>query len=195
MTKRIFDILFSLFIIVFILSWLFPIIALVVLLSSKGPILFRQKRTGFHGKEFVCYKFRTMRENSQAETLQAVIEDPRITRAGHILRELNLDELPQFFNVLAGNMSVVGPRPHMLSHTEYFGQLVSHYNERHGVRPGITGLAQIKGYRGATPDYRSIYKRVQWDIFYVQHKSVCLDLKIIGLTVFHVLKRIITWNG
>src|SRR6185369_6029831 len=114
---------------------------------------------------------------------------------GHVLRELNMDELPQFFNVLAGNMSVVGPRPHMLSHTEKFGQLVSDYKERHNVKPGITGLAQIKGYRGPTPNYRSIYKRVQWDIFYVQHHSLCLDLKIIWLTVMHVFKRIITSNG
>jgi putative colanic acid biosysnthesis UDP-glucose lipid carrier transferase len=193
--KRIIDIVLSLLAIVFILSWLTPAIALIIRLSSKGPIFFKQRRVGLNGKEFVCYKFRTMRINDMADTLQATRTDPRITRVGHILRELNLDELPQFFNVLAGDMSIVGPRPHMLVHSVQFGKMIPDYRLRYLVKPGITGFAQIKGYRGTTPTYRSVYKRVQWDIYYARHQNLMLDLHIMLLTALHIVKRIFTWDG
>lgn len=188
--KRCIDIFISLLVIVTLFWWLFPMLALMVYLSSKGPVFFRQKRTGLYGEEFYCYKFRTMVMNAEADVKQATITDERITRLGHFLRETNLDELPQFFNVLKGQMSIVGPRPHMVFHTREFSRMVEGYQMRLQVKPGITGLAQIKGYRGATPDYRSIYKRIQWDNFYVENHSVLLDLQIIGMTVIHFVKQL-----
>ncbi|MFA6261332.1 MAG: sugar transferase [Bacteroidia bacterium] len=188
--KRCLDIFISLLVILTLFWWLFPMLALMVYLSSKGPVFFKQKRTGLFGEEFNCYKFRTMVVNTEADVKQATITDERITRLGHFLRETNLDELPQFFNVLKGQMSIVGPRPHMVFHTREFSQIVEGYHMRLQVKPGITGLAQIKGYRGATPDYRSIYKRIQWDNFYVENHSVLLDLQIIGMTVLHFVKQL-----
>lgn len=192
--KRCLDVFVSLLIIITLFWWLFPLLALMVYLSSKGPVFFKQKRTGLHGEEFYCYKFRTMVVNTDADVKQATTSDERITRLGHFLRETNLDELPQFFNVLKGQMSIVGPRPHMVFHTREFSRMVDGYHMRLQVKPGITGLAQIKGYRGATPDYRSIYKRIQWDNFYVENHSVLLDLQIIGLTILHFVKQLYRTN-
>ena len=186
--KRAFDVLFSLLFVLFISSWLFPIIALLVKLSSPGPIFFRQRRSGRDNKAFWCFKFRTMRVNNESDLRQASRDDDRITPIGRLLRRTNLDELPQFFNVLAGEMSVVGPRPHMLKHTNEYAQLIDGYMIRHLVKPGITGLAQAKGYRGETPTVQYMRNRVKMDRFYVDNWSMLLDIKIIGLTVGSMLR-------
>src|SRR5690606_4726685 len=143
--KRLFDIVFSLGVVVFILSWLYPLVGLLIKLESKGPVLFQQKRTGLDNNSFWCYKFRTMRPNTDSDKKQAEAGDARITRMGAFLRKTSLDELPQFFNVLKGEMSIVGPRPHMLEHTRIYGKLIAPFMVRHWVKPGITGLAQTKG--------------------------------------------------
>jgi putative colanic acid biosysnthesis UDP-glucose lipid carrier transferase len=182
--KRAFDVVFSLGVIVFFLSWALPILAICIKLDSRGPVFFKQKRTGQDNKAFSCYKLRSMRVNAESDVLQATKNDPRITRFGAFLRKSSLDELPQFFNVLIGDMSVVGPRPHMLKHTEDFMKEVSLFMLRHHIKPGITGLAQAKGYRGETPSYDDIYNRVKLDLFYVRNWSFMLDMKIIIETVF-----------
>lgn len=182
--KRVFDVLFSLGVIVFILSWALPILAICIKLDSRGPVFFKQKRTGQDNKAFFCYKLRSMRVNAESDILQATQNDPRITRFGAFLRRTSLDELPQFFNVLIGNMSVVGPRPHMLKHTEDFTKEVSQFMLRHHIKPGITGLAQAKGFRGETSNYDDIYNRVKLDLFYVRNWSFMLDIKIILETIF-----------
>lgn len=187
--KRIFDIVFSLFVIVFILSWLFPVIAVLILLDSKGPVLFSQERTGLLNKPFKCLKFRTMVVNANANVLQAQRDDPRVTKFGAFLRKTSLDELPQFFNVLWGTMSVVGPRPHMLKHTEEYSQLVDKYMVRHLIKPGITGLSQVMGYRGETQhDLYLMKMRVRMDRFYIENWSFYLDLKVVYATIFSVFK-------
>lgn len=187
LTKRIFDIVFSLCVIVFILSWLFPLIALLILIDSRGPVLFAQERTGLLNKSFKCLKFRTMVVNTSANTAQAQRNDPRVTRIGAFLRKTSLDELPQFFNVLWGTMSVVGPRPHMLKHTEEYSQLVDKYMLRHLVKPGITGLSQVMGYRGETQhDLYLMKMRVRMDRFYIENWSFYLDLKVVYATVFSI---------
>lgn len=163
-------------------------IAVVIKLTSPGPVFFRQKRTGIYGHEFVCFKFRTMRVNSQANTLQATADDPRKTKFGDFLRRSSLDELPQFFNVLIGDMSVVGPRPHMISHTEEYSALIDRYMVRHAVKPGITGWAQVNGYRGATKQLWQMEKRVEHDVWYIRNWNVFFDLKIIFLTVFNSIR-------
>jgi putative colanic acid biosynthesis UDP-glucose lipid carrier transferase len=185
--KRVFDILFSISVLL-IFSWLYIIVAIAIKLSSKGSVFFTQKRTGLNNEEFDCYKFRTMHENPNADLLQARQDDPRLTRIGRVLRKTNIDELPQFWNVLIGNMSVVGPRPHMLKHTDEFSALVDNYLERHEVKPGITGLAQVKGYRGETKELYQIQHRVKLDIWYIQNLSLKLDLIIIGKTIFKIIK-------
>jgi len=179
LTKRGFDIFFSLLFIVFVLSWLLPVLAIIIKLSSKGPVFFIQKRTGFMGMQFTCYKLRTMRLNEQSDMLQATNNDERITRIGNFLRKTNIDEFPQFWNVLLGDMSVVGPRPHMLVHSGIFSKQIEGYEKRLLVKPGITGLAQVKGWRGPTPRLRDIYKRVQWDIYYVHKVTPLMDCWII----------------
>ena len=148
LTKRVFDLLFALFVIVFVLSWLLPILFIVIWMDSRGPVFFTQKRVGKGGKMFRCFKLRTMIINDDADIKQAIVGDPRITRVGRFLRNSSLDELPQFFNVLAGDMSVVGPRPHMLADDIHFAELIKGYNERNIMKPGITGMAQVKGYKG-----------------------------------------------
>lgn len=186
--KRSFDIAFSFLFLLLVGIWLFPIIALLVKLSSKGPVFFMQKRSGERNREFWCFKFRTMYVNKDADTKQATKNDPRITPVGHILRKTNLDELPQFINVLRGDMSVVGPRPHMLKHTEEYSKIVNSFMVRHFVKPGITGAAQAKGYRGDTTDPELMRKRVQYDVWYLENWSFWLDVKIVLLTMWSMLK-------
>ena len=181
--KRVFDILLSIFAIVFVLSWLVPILAVFIKLDSKGPVFFIQKRVGAFGKIFHCIKLRTMIVNAEAHLLQAQQNDPRITRFGKFLRLSCFDELPQFFNVLIGDMSIVGPRPHMIKDCNEFSKLVKHYDSRNSVKPGITGIAQVKGYRGNTKDYFDVSHRYKWDMFYVKNRSFSLDVKIVGLTI------------
>lgn len=181
--KRAFDIVFSLL----FLCTLFPIILIIVTIITKltmpGPIFFRQKRNGLNDKEFYCYKFRSMKVNAEADTLQATKDDPRKTRWGNIMRKTNIDELPQFINVLLGNMSVVGPRPHMLKHTEEYSKLINKYMVRHFVKPGITGWSQVTGYRGETKELKDMEGRVIGDIWYIEHWSFWLDIYIIYKTV------------
>ena len=186
--KRAFDILFSLTVILLIFSWLFPIIALAIKLDSKGTVFFKQRRTGKSNNDFWCWKFRTMHSSSNADIKQATVNDERVTRIGSLLRKSSLDELPQFFNVLIGNMSVVGPRPHMLHHTKEYSKKVERFMARHFVKPGITGLAQAKGYRGETPDVSFMKNRVKFDRFYIENWSLFLDLKIILLTILTLIR-------
>jgi len=188
--KRVIDIIFSSLIIVFLLSWLFPIIALLIKLTSRGPVFFIQKRVGFLGKSFNCIKFRTMVINEEANTRQAVDNDPRITNFGRFLRLSNIDELPQFFNVLLGEMSIVGPRPHMHRDCNDFSKVIASYKFRSIAKPGITGLAQVKGCRGPVKDVECIFRRYQWDSFYVRNQDYKLDTRIIGLTIICTLKTI-----
>ena len=182
--KRIFDIVFSSLVILFLLSWLFPIIALIIKLDSKGPVFFRQLRTGVDNEIFNCLKFRTMQVNEHADSMQAKANDSRISKVGAILRKYNIDELPQFFNVLFGDMSVVGPRPHMLKHTDEYSELIGHYKVRHYVKPGVTGWAQVNGYRGLTDELWKMEGRVNYDMEYLKNWNYFWDLKIIYLPVF-----------
>jgi Undecaprenyl-phosphate glucose phosphotransferase len=186
--KRVFDIAFSVSVAVIILSWLFPIIAIAIKLNSKGPVFFKQKRSGRDNKPFTCFKFRTMVVNKEADTRQASADDRRITKLGHILRRTSLDELPQFLNVLQGNMSIVGPRPHMLRHTEEYSKLIEKFMGRHYVKPGITGLAQCMGYRGETKNIIDMKNRVKLDRFYIENWSLVFDIRIIFQTVVSILR-------
>ena len=185
--KRGFDIAISLGVTVGVLSWLYPLLAILIKLDSKGPVLFVQKRTGLNNRSFSCYKFRTMVVNSDADTKQSGEKDNRITKLGAFLRKTHLDELPQFINVLLGDMSIVGPRPHMIAHTEVYSRLIHPYTERLWIKPGITGLAQANGYSGPTPELWLMEKRVEYDRQYVYSWSVMLDIKIIAQTVFNLL--------
>lgn len=185
--KRSFDIVFSsLFLILYPLIYL-PVAA-VIKMTSPGPVYFKQLRTGYKGKPFVCYKFRSMSVNDNADEAQATPGDPRITRFGEFLRRSSIDELPQFINVLKGEMSVVGPRPHMLKHTEEYSQLVDRYMVRHLIKPGITGWAQVNGYRGQTDELWKMEKRVESDVWYLEHWTFFLDMKIIVRTVINAFK-------
>ncbi len=187
--KRCFDVAISLFIIIAVLSWLYPIVALLIRLTSRGPVLFIQERTGYLGLEFDCYKFRTMYVNDDAHRVQATARDKRITPVGHFLRLTHIDELPQLFNVLVGDMSIVGPRPHMLYHTRYYAQSIPYYNLRHNAVPGMTGMAQIKGFIGEIGGERDLRKRIQWDIYYLKNRSGWLDFKIFFITIGQVLGK------
>ncbi len=186
--KRGFDIIFSSLVIIGILSWLTPIIAILIKLESKGPVFFKQSRNGFNYKEFDCYKFRSMRPNPNAHLQQATKNDMRITKVGAFIRKTSIDELPQFFNVLFGDMSVVGPRPHMVSHTNMYAKRVDKFMVRHFVKPGITGLAQTSGFRGEIETDKDIIGRVKYDIFYIENWSIFLDLRIIYKTFFNAVK-------
>ena len=186
--KRGFDILFSLFVIVFLLSWLTPLLAIIIKLESKGPVFFKQTRNGFNYKEFYCYKFRSMTPNKNAHLKQATKGDLRITKVGKFIRKTSIDELPQFYNVLFGDMSVVGPRPHMVSHTDMYAQRIDKFMVRHFVKPGITGLAQVSGFRGEVETDKDIIGRVKYDIFYIENWSLLLDLKIIFQTLANAVK-------
>ncbi len=188
MAKRAFDIVFSVAVIVGVISWLFPILALLVKLSSPGPVFFKQTRLGEGKKKFSCYKFRSMRMNGQADK-QATKNDPRVTRVGAFLRKSNLDEMPQFFNVLIGQMSVVGPRPHPLRLNDQFRDIIDKYMVRHFVRPGITGWAQVQGFRGETRTPELMEKRVDLDVWYLENWSFLLDLKIVVKTVTNMFRK------
>ena len=183
LAKRSFDILFSALIILVVLSWLLPVLGLLIFLDSKGPVFFKQKRIGRNGKSFICLKLRTMIINAEADETPAQENDYRITKFGSFLRQTHLDELPQFFNVLAGYMSIVGPRPHMTADCIRFSFVIPCYAFRHSVKPGITGWAQIKGYHGPTANYDSIINRYYWDAQYVRKAGLWLDVKIIALTI------------
>jgi len=186
--KRFFDIIFSLCIIVLLLSWLMPILAILIKLNSKGPIFFLQWRSGRNNNKFRCIKFRSLSVNEDAHTMQVSKNDTRITSFGKFLRKTNLDELPQFFNVLIGNMSVVGPRPHMLRHTENYSKLLEEYMIRHFIKPGVTGWAQVKGFRGEIKQQDQLRNRIEHDIWYMEHWSLWLDLRIILLTLYCTIK-------
>jgi len=185
--KRGFDIIFSLFVIVTILSWLTPLAALIIKIESKGNVFFTQLRNGYNYKSFRCFKFRSMVQNPEADLIQVTRGDARITSFGKILRKTSLDEMPQFFNVLLGHMSVVGPRPHMLSHTEMYAKKIDKFMVRHFVKPGITGLAQVSGFRGEVESDKDIIGRVKYDIFYIENWSFFLDIKIIFQTFFNTI--------
>lgn len=184
--KRAFDLTFSSVALIFFPLIYIPV-AIAIKVSSPGPVFFKQKRTGYRGREFNCYKFRTMKVNASADTQQASKDDPRKTRVGEFLRHTSIDELPQFINVFLGNMSVVGPRPHMLKHTEEYSHLIKKYMVRHYIKPGITGWAQISGYRGQTEELWQMERRVEHDVWYIEHWSLLLDIKIIFRTVYNAL--------
>jgi putative colanic acid biosynthesis UDP-glucose lipid carrier transferase len=185
--KRIFDIFFSIFFLAFIGTWLFPLVAILVLIDSGGPIFFTQKRVGRGGRSFNCIKFRTMVVNNEANGKQAEVDDHRITRLGRFLRNSSLDEIPQFLNVVAGDMSVVGPRPHMHSDCRRFAETIPAYKFRNFVKPGITGLAQVKGFRGPALEFESIFHRYQYDAFYVRNCNFWLDMRIVRKTAIQTV--------
>lgn len=186
--KRTFDIVFSL---TFLCTLFIPILIMVTVITKTtmpGPVFFRQKRNGINGREFYCLKFRSMRVNADADRLQATKDDPRKTRWGNIMRKTNIDELPQFINVLLGNMSIVGPRPHMVKHTEEYSQVIDRYMVRHLIKPGITGWSQVNGFRGETKELEQMEGRVSGDIWYIEHWSFWLDLYIIYKTVANAIR-------
>ena len=194
--KRITDVILSFFIVVFILSWMIPLCALLIKMDATGPVFFVQRRVGRGGRSFKCLKFRTMIINTEANRVQAQENDLRITRIGAFLRKSNLDEFPQFINVLLGDMSIVGPRPHMHSDCNKFSNLVPEYKFRNMVRPGITGLAQVKGYRGPTKDFDSIFHRYQFDAFYIRNANILLDLRIVRQTAVQTMNSLLSgWSG
>ena len=186
--KRIFDVVFASTFLVLIGWWLFAIVALLIKVDSKGPIFFKQLRSGRNNFKFHCLKFRTMHVNLLADSLQATRNDPRITRVGALLRKTSLDELPQFINVLVGTMSIIGPRPHPLVLNELFSERIGKFMSRHSVKPGITGLAQVKGYRGETQKLHDMKGRFRLDVFYIENWTFALDLKIVFQTIGHLFK-------
>lgn len=181
--KRGLDLFLSTTTLILVMSWLFPLLAILIKLDSKGPVLFRQLRHGKDNKPFYCYKFRTMVANKEADVKQATIDDNRITRIGRFLRASSVDELPQVFNVFSGEMAIVGPRPHTMPMNLEFAKSIDNFMYRHTVKPGITGLAQAKGFRGEIKDFYDIYSRYKLDVFYVQKWCLIFDLKIILDTV------------
>ena len=186
--KRCFDIIFSILIFILLLSWLLPILWVVVKIDSRGPFFFKQKRDGINGEQFYCYKIRSMRVNTISDQTSTVKNDFRITKIGYFLRKTSIDELPQFFNVLRGEMSVVGPRPHINIQTKNYISNIDNYLTRNSLKPGITGLAQVSGYRGEVKKKSDIVNRVRLDIFYIENWSFLLDVKIILMTIFNVFK-------
>jgi len=188
--KRIFDVVFSSLIIIFILSWLVPLLFIVIKLESKGPLFYKHTRNGINYKEFTCYKFRSLKTNKTIAGTYITQNDKRVTKIGKFLRKTSLDEFPQFYNVLKGDMSVVGPRPHMLSYTDDYSKKIDKYNFifRHNVKPGVTGLAQVKGYRGEIKNDEDIINRIKYDNFYIENWSLVLDIRIIFQTMINVFK-------
>lgn len=185
--KRLFDIFFSAVIILFILSWLVPLIGLLIFIDSGGPVFFTQARSGKGKAIFTCLKFRSMKLNDEADTRQTSKDDDRLTRIGRFLRKTNLDEFPQFFNVLMGDMSIVGPRPHMLKHTDDYSKLIDQYMIRQFLKPGITGWAQICGFRGETKTLSQMRARVERDIWYMENWTFWLDIRIIFVTAYNMI--------
>lgn len=188
LVKRAFDVVFSLSFLCTLFPFVYIFVAIVTKITSPGPVFFKQKRNGLNGKEFYCYKFRSMKVNKDADTLQATKDDPRKTKFGNFLRKSSIDELPQFINVLKGDMSVVGPRPHMLKHTEEYSALINKYMVRHLLKPGITGWAQVNGCRGETKELYQMEDRIRKDIWYVENWSFWLDLRIIYMTVRNAIR-------
>ncbi len=187
LVKRVFDIIFSLLVVILLLSWLAPILALLIKLESKGPVFFKQSRPGINESEFFCYKFRSMQMNERTE--QSVVKnDPRITRIGKFIRKTSIDEMPQFLNVLKGEMSVVGPRPHLWSQNNLYSNRIKKYMVRLYVRPGITGLAQVRGSRGEISTNEDMMFRIKYDVFYIENWSLLLDIKIIVQTVVNIFR-------
>jgi len=184
--KRTFDLLFSSAFLV-VSPLIFIPVAIAIKISSPGPVFFKQQRTGFMGRTFNCLKFRTMRVNAKADSAQATKDDPRKTRVGDFLRKTSIDELPQFINVFIGDMSIVGPRPHMLKHTHDYSRIIDQYMVRHVVKPGITGWAQVNGFRGLTDELWKMEKRVEFDVWYIEHWHLFLDLKIMVRTVMNAI--------
>jgi len=187
-SKRVFDIAVSLFAVIFILSWLIPIVSLLIWLESGGPVFFIQQRSGKNNRTFPCIKFRSMRMNADANIQQASRQDSRITRIGKFLRRTSLDEFPQFLNVLKGDMSITGPRPHMLKHTDEYSKIIGQYMVRQFVKPGITGWAQVNGFRGETKNVFQMQKRVEHDLWYLENWNLLLDIKIFFMTILNVVK-------
>jgi putative colanic acid biosynthesis UDP-glucose lipid carrier transferase len=185
--KRVFDLAFASLVTLFILSWLIPLVGLLIKLESRGPVFFIQKRNGLNNKVFDCLKFRSMTPNDYADSHQATKGDPRVTRIGAFLRTTSLDEMPQFLNVLMGSMSIVGPRPHTLPMNDTFRTQIERYNSRHKIKPGITGLAQVRGYRGEIENSFQIRSRVRLDYFYINNWSFLLDMEIMIKTVYELL--------
>jgi putative colanic acid biosynthesis UDP-glucose lipid carrier transferase len=187
--KRMFDIIFSLAVIIFVLIWLLPLLALLIKLESPGPVFFMQKRNNRDGGRFNCIKLRTMLVNGEAHSVAAVKNDRRVTKLGRLMRFIHLDELPQFINVLMGDMSVIGPRPHMINENVKFKMILSFYDERHMVKPGITGLAQSYGYHGTISGSLHLNKKTAYDLFYIRHWSLGMDVKILMRTVGMICKK------
>ncbi len=186
--KRIFDLFVSSIVIILILSWLIPLVALLIKIESKGSVFFKQLRSGRENNSFMCLKFRSMYTNNLSDAIQATKDDKRITKVGAFLRKTSLDEFPQFLNVFMGDMSVVGPRPHMLQHTEQYSGQINHYMVRLYLKPGLTGWAQVNGYRGEIKNLELMKNRVEHDIWYMENWSPLLDIKIMFLTLTNILK-------
>ena len=187
LVKRTFDIVCSGLFLCTVFPFIYVIMGIAIKISSPGPVFFKQKRSGEDGREFWCYKFRSMKVNTQSDTVQATEHDPRKTKIGEFMRKTSIDELPQFVNVLKGDMSIVGPRPHMLKHTEEYSQLINKFMVRHFVKPGITGWAQVTGYRGETKELWQMEGRVMRDIWYIEHWTFLLDLYIMYKTVYNAV--------
>ena len=187
--KRVLDVTVSLIVVIFILPWMFALIGILIKLESKGPILFKQLRSGSRNKPFWCFKFRTMFLNDQSDLIQATRGDKRITKIGSFLRKSSIDEFPQFINVLKGDMSLVGPRPHMPKLDEIYAPQIDKYSKRLAVKQGLTGWAQVNGFRGETNDLMFMQKRIEHDLWYVENWSIWLDIKIICRTLFLIFRE------
>lgn len=188
--KRVLDVTLSILFLILIVPWLFPIVSIIIIIDSKGAPFFIQKRTGLGRKTFYCVKFRTMVKNQEANRLQVQVDDARITKVGKFLRENHIDELPQIFNVIWGDMSVVGPRPHMLRHNVEYAQKSPNYHLRHSAKPGLTGLAQVRGYHGMIADENDYKNRLSSDIEYIHHWSLIGDLEIFIMTTIKIIFRL-----
>ncbi|MDP4147896.1 MAG: sugar transferase [Bacteroidota bacterium] len=188
--KRCVDLVVSTAVMAVIFPVFFPFIMLLISMDSRGPVFFKQKRVGFLGRTFWCYKFRTMYVNDEADTHQAIRNDPRVTPIGRLLRQTGLDELPQFVNVFLGHMSIVGPRPHMLKDSRDFSSVIANYKFRNLVRPGITGMSQIRGCRGPASTFQSIFRRYQWDAYYVRSVGFAVDMRIMAETVWLMIRSL-----
>ena len=189
--KRTVDVFLGSLLVLALLTWIIPLVAILIKLDTRGPVFFIQKRTGLRRKSFYCIKFRTMYVNKDANRLEVQENDRRITRLGHFLRKYHIDELPQLLNVIWGNMSLVGPRPHMLRHTILYASLVENYHDRHRVKPGIAGLAQMRGYHGTISGWEDLYQRCSSDFEYIERWSLFGDLNIFFSTVLRILKNLV----